>query len=422
MSNPTVVMNDKMPWRFICALFFGQVANVMVIVVPMMLLLTFKFNALTPDSVKENFGLTAGISTIAVIIFGPLLSSCSDKLTVAFGRRRTTILAGGILGGISLMAISYSTQVWMIILGWCCVQVFYSVVASSIFALVPEQIPESRRGIVSGAMGIFAPASVIIGMMIMMSMTDRSLDLKFATVAGIGIIAALIACMLVKEGPAPQRVKKEKESLLKKALHFYPNPRVYPSFSWGVSTRFFQFLCGATMPFQTIYLMEKFHYTEAQVTTAMGALSIVGPILMAVSSVAGGWLSDKLHKQKVLVIGSALGSAIGILLLVFATSFTGVMISTIVMSLSSGVYLAVDMALLTRILPSKEDFAKDSAIMNIAGQLPNSVTGFIAPPLIAAGGYPVLFGVFAIFGVLSALSVIPIPEMGAKNEKIECTM
>jgi len=417
-----VVMNDKMPWRFICALFFGQVANVMVIVVPMMLLLTFKFNALTPDSVKENFGLTAGISTIAVIIFGPLLSSCSDKLTVAFGRRRTTILAGGILGGISLMAISYSTQVWMIILGWCCVQVFYSVVASSIFALVPEQIPESRRGIVSGAMGIFAPASVIIGMMIMMSMTDRSLDLKFATVAGIGIIAALIACMLVKEGPAPQRVKKEKESLLKKALHFYPNPRVYPSFSWGVSTRFFQFLCGATMPFQTIYLMEKFHYTEAQVTTAMGALSIVGPILMAVSSVAGGWLSDKLHKQKVLVIGSALGSAIGILLLVFATSFTGVMISTIVMSLSSGVYLAVDMALLTRILPSKEDFAKDSAIMNIAGQLPNSVTGFIAPPLIAAGGYPVLFGVFAIFGVLSALSVIPIPEMGAKNEKIECTM
>ena len=417
-----MVMNDKMPWRFICALFFGQVANVMVIVVPMMLLLTFKFNALTPDSVKENFGLTAGISTIAVIIFGPLLSSCSDKLTVAFGRRRTTILAGGILGGISLMAISYSTQVWMIILGWCCVQVFYSVVASSIFALVPEQIPESRRGIVSGAMGIFAPASVIIGMMIMMSMTDRSLDLKFATVAGIGIIAALIACMLVKEGPAPQRVKKEKESLLKKALHFYPNPRVYPSFSWGVSTRFFQFLCGATMPFQTIYLMEKFHYTEAQVTTAMGALSIVGPILMAVSSVAGGWLSDKLHKQKVLVIGSALGSAIGILLLVFATSFTGVMISTIVMSLSSGVYLAVDMALLTRILPSKEDFAKDSAIMNIAGQLPNSVTGFIAPPLIAAGGYPVLFGVFAIFGVLSALSVIPIPEMGAKNEKIECTM
>ncbi|MBP2656630.1 MAG: major facilitator superfamily 1 [Firmicutes bacterium] len=422
MSNPTVAMNDKMPWRFICALFFGQIANVMVIVVPMMLLLTFKFNALTPDSVKENFGLTAGISTIAVIVFGPMLSSYTDKLTIAFGRRRTAILAGGILGGISLMAISYSSQVWMIIVSWCCVQVFYSIVASSIFALVPEQISESRRGIVSGAMGIFAPASVIIGMMIMMSMTDRALELKFATVAGIGLVAALIVCMLIKEGPVPQRVKQEKKSILKKALHFYPNPFVHPSFSWGVSTRFFQFLCGSTMPFQTIYLMEKFHYTEAQVTTAMGMLSIIGPVLMAISSIGGGWLSDKLRKQKVLVIGSALGSAVGILLLVFATSFTGVIISTIVMSLSSGVYLAVDMALITRILPSKEDFAKDAAIMNIAGQLPNSVTGFIAPPLIAAGGYPILFGVFAIFGVLSALSVIPIPEMGVKNEQAKCSM
>ncbi|MBP2655460.1 MAG: major facilitator superfamily 1 [Firmicutes bacterium] len=416
MSSVNVATDNRMPWRFLVALFFGQVANVMTIVVPMMLLLTFKFMEITPDSVKENFGMTAGFSTIAVIIFSPILASIADKTRNKFGRRRTWILAGGFLGGLMLIAVDFATQVWMVVVIWCLVQVLYSVVANSIFALVPEQIPESRRGIVSGAMGVFAPASVMLGMTIMMSMANAALLIKWAIVAGIGFLAAVLVCVMVKEAPVPFKSDENKStSVLTQVIRFYPSPRKYPSFTWGFLTRFLQFLATSNMTFSTIYLIEKFHMTESEVTAKMGLLAMAGNVCFALASIGSGWLSDKLGKQKIFVIAAAIGVGIGPLVLVFATSFTEVLISNLISGIAGGVYLSVDMALITRILPKKEDFAKDASIMNIASSLPNSITGFAAPPLIAAGGFPLFYAVFSCFAFLSALAVLPIPEMQKKE-------
>ncbi|MBP2655173.1 MAG: major facilitator superfamily 1 [Firmicutes bacterium] len=412
MINENAAVDNRMPWRFLLALFFGQIANVMTIVVPMMLLLTFKFMEITPDSVKENFGMTAGFSTIAVIILSPVLASIADKTRNKFGRRRTWILAGGFLGGLMLIAVNFATKVWMVVVLWCLVQVLYSVVANSIFALVPEQIPEARRGIVSGAMGVFAPASVMLGMTIMMSMADAALLIKWAIVAGIGFVAAMLVCILVKEKPLVEKVEDNKNtSVFTQIIKFYPSPRKYPSFTWGFITRFLQFLATSNMTFSTIYLIEKFHMTESEVTAKMGVLAMAGNVCFAVASIGSGWLSDKLQKQKIFVIAAAVGVGVGPLVLVFASSFTEVLISNLISGIAGGVYLSVDMALITRILPNKEDFAKDASIMNIASSLPNSITGFVAPPLIAAGGFPLFYAIFSCFAFLSALAVLPIPEM-----------
>lgn len=89
----------------------------------------------------------------------------------------------------------------------------------------------------------------------------------------------------------------------------------------------------------------------------------------------------------------------------------------VVMSLSFGVYLAVDIALVTEVLPdAKNSAAKDLGVMNIASAFPQTVAPAIAPLFLFAGGgstadYNILFSVAAIYAVLGAVTIIPIRKV-----------
>ena len=98
------------------------------------------------------------------------------------------------------------------------------------------------------------------------------------------------------------------------------------------------------------------------------------------------------------------------------------MVGNFVFNFGFGMYGAVDNALVNRILPSLEDAGKDIAIMNATTQLASSLVNFVAPMFIALGvrlfggdGYTFFFLILAGFSVLSALVVIPIPEVGGEK-------
>jgi MFS family permease len=78
-------------------------------------------------------------------------------------------------------------------------------------------------------------------------------------------------------------------------------------------------------------------------------------------------------------------------------------------------FLAVDIALMSRVLPHPEDAAKDMGIVNIANDIGGSLANSAASPIVAAGGYPLFFGVLAIFGILAGIIVKPIPELERKE-------
>jgi len=125
-------------------------------------------------------------------------------------------------------------------------------------------------------------------------------------------------------------------------------------------------------------------------------------------------------------MGAALITGICMIAFAFSGSVTFVVAGTFFFNFGFGMYGAVDNALVNRILPSKEDTGKDIAIMNTTTQLSSAVVQFIAPGLIGLGakllgddGYTFFFIVLAGFSILSALMVIPIPEVGqSKNEKV----
>ena len=87
-----------------------------------------------------------------------------------------------------------------------------------------------------------------------------------------------------------------------------------------------------------------------------------------------------------------------------------------VTGIGEGAYLAVDLALVTDVLPNPDEAAKEMAVFNVATALPPAVAPAVAPlflaiPVLSKGtesNYVALFIVAALFAALGALAIRPV--------------
>ncbi len=71
-----------------------------------------------------------------------------------------------------------------------------------------------------------------------------------------------------------------------------------------------------------------------------------------------------------------------------------------------GIYVSVDAALITQVLPAATGRAKDLGIINIANSAPQVLAPAIAAPIVAGlGGYPMFYGLTAVVTALGGVFV-----------------
>jgi MFS family permease len=135
-------------------------------------------------------------------------------------------------------------------------------------------------------------------------------------------------------------------------------------------------------------------------------------IVLTASAIVSGRISDRTGRRKVFVYSSALIVGVGLALLAFTPTLVVFYVAAAIMGLGIGAYFAVDLALVTDVLPDKEHAAaKDMGIFNIANALPQSVAPAIAVLLLALGGggnYTLLFVAAAVFSLIGAVLISPI--------------
>jgi MFS family permease len=128
--------------------------------------------------------------------------------------------------------------------------------------------------------------------------------------------------------------------------------------------------------------------------------------------VVGGVISDRTGRRKPSVILSGYVMAAAAALLALWPTWTGSLIAATVLGLGFGVYLSVDQALITQVLPAAEDRAKDLGIINIANSAPQVLGPALAFPIVAyLGGYPALYLVVAAVTVLGSVLVTRIKSV-----------
>jgi MFS family permease len=132
------------------------------------------------------------------------------------------------------------------------------------------------------------------------------------------------------------------------------------------------------------------------------------------TAIFGHW-SDRIGRRKVFVIASGLVAGAASLVLAIPQTWPAAVAAALVLGLSYGIYTAVDFALITQVLPSATERAKDLGVINIANALPQvlapAVAGVILVLVRQSGGsvathgdsWSVGYGALYFFGFAASL-------------------
>jgi MFS family permease len=327
-----------------------------------------------------------------------------------------------------LVLIPLSPVVGVLVLGWALAQLTLNASYAAVTAMLPDQVPVGQRGTVSAVVGACQPLGVMLGAVLVGLIPQTGVEVGSEEVGGQGpryiavaVILALTSLLFVW-GMREARLDASRVPALRWgefARSFWIDPRQHPDFGWVWITRFLVVLGNA---FVTTYLLFfardvlELAPTEADTTVAGWLTSyIIGLLLFALVT---GPLSDRTGRIRVFVVVSSLVIVASQVILASARDSGTVAIAAAVLGAGFGAYTAVDLALISRVLPRPEDRAKDLGVVNIANALPQVLAPVIAGVLIAslksqgyATAYQVLYLAAAAVTVLGAVLVLKIKSV-----------
>jgi MFS family permease len=186
------------------------------------------------------------------------------------------------------------------------------------------------------------------------------------------------------------------------------SPRRHPDFAWAWFTRF---LVQTGNALGTLYLLY-FLTDGVRVADPEGSLLVLILLYtlgMMLTAVVAGRLSDRSGRRKVFVIVSGLIMAVAATLLAVAPTWPMAIVAALLLGAGYGVYLAVDAALITQVLPAATDRAKDLGVINIANSAPQVLGPALSAPIVVhLGGYPTLYAVTAAVTLVGSALVVKI--------------
>ncbi len=358
------------------------------------------------DNKEAILSLVLGCGAAVSLVANPVFGAVSDRTTSRFGRRSPWVLAGAILATAALLALSGATTVALMVLFWSLVQLGANAAYAAITAAVPDRVPVLQRGGVGGLAAMGQTAGILVGA-VFGAVVSGNYMVGYALCAG-ALMVSVLPYLFHRNDPQLPHGDRPPFAWRSFIRSFWISPARYPDFAWAWFTRFLVNVCNQlTIVYLLFFLRDVLKHEDP----ALGVLTLTGiyALMVMISAVVAGRWSDRVGRRKPFVIGSSAVIAAAGLTLAFFPVWTGALVGAAILGVGFGAYLAVDLALLTQVLPMAADRGKDMGIINVASSLPQvfaSLLAFLAVTYF--GGYLTLFITAAVIGLLGAVFVVKI--------------
>jgi MFS family permease len=376
-------------------------------------LLPMHIASLTHGNQTSIFSLIVGIGAVAAVLTNPLVGMLSDRTTSLLGRRRPWLIAGGVITVVTLFLLAIAHSLLVITIEWIVLQIGMNTVQVALAAILPDQVPLRQRATVSAfATGLGTLLGGLLGQILV---TQLFQGISAAYMAIAVMILIMIGLFLLALREIPLSKKHVPPFHIKQIVAAYwLNPATHQDFALTWLARCLMFLGYTTVVnFMFYFLQDSIHYSRLFPghTTTEGVQTVfainVGSILVA--SLFAGLLSDKLQRRKVFVIASSFIMMVGLLLYALFPTWEIVIVATILLGIGTGVFLSVDLALASQVLPTATDRGKDIGLINTAIFLPMILSPMIAGlTLSTLHSYLILFSFLAVGTFIAALLIIPL--------------
>ncbi|MFW0792395.1 MFS transporter [Gordonia sp. CPCC 205515] len=363
--------------------------------------------------------LVLGAGGIVALLTNPIVGALSDRTRSRFGMRTPWIVGGTIVSVLGFTLLALSSSVPGILVGYLIgIAGAFSVLAALI-ALIPDQVPPAQRGWVSGLAGMCVPVGAVAGAALTPMLATHGPVAMFVGPCVLMVIGTgWLLTVLDDRRLDPQVAAAQPAFSLSWLLRSYwISPRKHPDFGWTWLSRFLLFMGTAILVgYQLLYLVNQLHYTMETVAGIVAISSAVHYAFTFAFSPIAGKLSDRIGRRKVFVAAGAAIYAGGMIAIALAHSLPLFLIGMAITGIGEGIYLAVDLALVTEVIPDQNDTARAMGLFNVANTVPPALAPAIAPAFLAIpafgilstsadGNFVALYLASAVFALLGAIVI-----------------
>ena len=363
---------------------------------PVLVTLPLRVEELAPDSTSASLSLILGVGGV-VALTSPALGWLSDGARRRTGSRRPALLGGMVIAFAGALLLAEADAIADLLVGWCVTQVGVNVVIVSLMAVLVDAVPPPRRGVVSGLLGVGPPIGAVMGTWLLEAVSDSPRQLFLAPTVLAAIAVGLFALVLPSARPRPK-----------------PEPRLagpapatdLQALRWAWLSRL-AFFFGVVIigNYQALFLIDDLGRPPDDVPRLMAVATLLNTTFVIAASLITGRGTDRIGRRKPFLLGAGLTFAVGATVLVTADSYALFLVAVSINGLALGAYAAVDLALITDLLRSREGVAaKDLGVFKLANALPQVLAPAVASVALIQG-YPALFAVAAACAVLAAFTI-----------------
>jgi MFS family permease len=369
---------------------------------PIQVLLAQQAEVVSPGHKEFVFGLVTGVGSAVSVVANPLFGALSDRTTSRFGRRLPWVVLGALAGAFALLVLARADTVWLMVGAWCLAQGGLNAMFAALTATVPDQVPVRQRGVVGGWVAVSQTLGIVGGVGI--ATATGGIAAGYVATAAAVVVLTVPFALGSRDVPLP-RSQRPAFELRQFLAGFWLSPRRHPDFAWAWLTRFLVNLgnsLGTLLLY--FYLQDAVRYPDPE--TGVFVLTVVYAVFIVLSTVVFGLWSDRLRRRKVFVVASGAVTGLAALTLALVQTWPGAVAGAVILGAGYGVYLSVDFALCTEVLPAADTRAKDLGVINVANALPQVFAPFLGSFLVArAGGYVTLYLVATAVCLLGSVFV-----------------
>jgi MFS family permease len=309
------------------------------------------------SDIKGDLGLglattivTAGAVIVAVAV-QPTVGAISDYAVTRWGRRKPFIVFGAALDAVFLLGIAYSNTL-VAITAFVILLTFSTNIARGPFqGYVPDLVAAPQVGMASGLVGMMQIAGNITGYVLAnVAAAMNNLPLALVAVAVVEVVTMISVVLRVGNGLPPK--PRGGRSWFAIAREAWGRDILQErSYVWLLASRLF-FLTAGAIVFAYAVGFLKFAFGLGQEDAAGVNLALAGAVAVGnlVAIIPASRLSDRIGRKPVIYLACAVG-AVGTGVIAWAPAVPIAILGAALYGAASGIFIAVDWALMTDIIP-----------------------------------------------------------------------
>ena len=292
-------------------------------------------------------------------------------------------------------------------------QLTFNLCFSALVAVMPDRVPDTQKGMVAAFLSLGNPIGTAVGA-VMIGGVLVAESHRYAAISAALLLGLAPFVIWLRDPPLP-KAEVPPFHLMEFIAGLWVNPRKHPDFAFAWLGRFMVLVALSLVQSYMLYFLQDVvdyprlfpgHRSEE----GLAILATVSTVFNVGCAMLGGVLSDRFQRRKLFAFGAALTIAAAMVVFSMSPGWPVLLGAYVIYGCGAGMFCAIDMALVTQVLPSQRDAGKDLGVINLANTLPQALAPVLAVLCLGPTheNFQVFFLMAAGLATAGGLAILPI--------------